>query len=278
MINLLVGLLFVSLLTVITFFIILKAGVGCKELYSLFLIVILIHTGAVLFIYYSGFHFGGGADFEGYNQTAIEIAQRFSRGIFSLQGISLLHYFPVLIGLIYAITLPQMIIGQLFTVWLAAFSIMLLYFTVLEIGGSKKVAFLTGLIVSFYPSYLYFGSLLLKDTVVIPLVLAGILLSIKMLKNFTWLKFLLFFIILTGAIHFRFYVGFALMFSFIISWFLISSFKIKEKVIYGVTIIFLLGFSPQLLGGGYYGLKSFQNFLNPERITFYREVAYDNSL
>ena len=65
----------------------------------------------------------------------------------------------------------------------------------LEINGSKKLALLVGLIISIYPSYLYFGSILLKDTVVIPLVLAGMLLLIKMLKSFTVWKFLIFFII-----------------------------------------------------------------------------------
>lgn len=269
------GLLFIYFLSIITLFIIFKLGIKDKELYIIFLFAFLVHLSAVLFIYFTGFRpFGGGADFESYNRTAIEIAHRFSNFNFSFEGIHLIHYFPVLVGIVYSITMPQMIVGQLFTVWLAAFSVLLLYFIVLEIGGSKKAAFLTCLVVTFYPSYLYFGSLLLKDTVVIPLVLAGILLSVKMLKNFTVLKFLLFFAVLTGAIHLRFYVGFALMFSFILSWFLISNLIWKERIIYGLTVVFFLGFSPYFLNYGYYGVTPLLGYLNPGTITVYREVVY----
>jgi hypothetical protein len=142
--------------------------------------------------------------------------------------------------------------------------------------------------------------LLLKDTLVIPFVLAGILLILKMvnpirsqspqttadlfvsqtsngIKDFSWLKLFLFFIILTCLINLRFYVGYALMFTFIFSWPLLSVFDIKKRMIYWLAIIFLLGFSPQMLGNGYYGFNSFKNLLNPERITYYREVVYSSN-
>jgi len=64
------------------------------------------------------------------------------------------------------------------------------------------------------------------------------------------------------------------MFGFIISWFLISTFNLKKRIIYGIIIFFLLGFSPQFLGYGYYGFKDFKRFLNPKTITYYREVVY----
>jgi hypothetical protein len=170
--------------------------------------------------------------------------------------------------------MPKMIIGQLLSVWLAAFSVLLIYLITIEIGGSKKTAFLVGLMAAAYPSYIYFGSLMLKDTVVMPLVLLGILVSIKMLKNFSALKFLAFFVILTCTIHLRFYVGFALMFSFIICWFLISNLKMTERAVYGLAFVFLLGTSPQILGYGYYGSTPLIGYLNKETITAYREVVY----
>lgn len=272
------GLLLVFFLSIITFLILLKIGIKDQELYIIFLITLLIHLAAVLFIYYTEFKpFGGGADYDGYNQTAIEIAQRFKQGNFSLQGLRLNHYFPLLIGIIYVFTLPEMIVGQLFTIWLAALSVLFTYLIVREINGSKKWAFLIGLIVSVYPSYLYFGSLLLKDTLIIPLVLSALFLFIKMMKNFSWQNFLIFYIILTGIIHLRFYIGYALLFSFILCWFLISTLNLKKRVIYGVIIVLLLGFSPQVLGFGYYGIDSIKHYFDPETIIFYREVAYVSS-
>lgn len=270
-----VGLLLVLFLCLITFLILLKIGIKDKELYLIFLIALLIHLAAALFIYYTEFQpFGGGADYDGYNKTAIEIAQRFKQGNFSLQGLHFKHYFALVIGIIYTLALPEMIVGQLFTVWLTAISVLFAYLIIREINGSKKWAFLIGLIVCIYPSYLYFGSLLLKDTLVVPLVLSALFLFIKMLKNFSWKNFLIFYIILTCSIHFRFYIGYALLFSFIFCWFLVSTLNLKKRVIYGIVIVFLLGFSSQVLGYGYYGAKTLKTYLKPETIIIYREVVY----
>lgn len=263
------------LLVVVTFIVLLKLNIRNKELYLILVIAVLLHLLSVLFIHYTEFRpVGGGADYEGYNNNAVEVAKRFSKGNFSLEGLYTNHYFAVFVGIIYLITGPETISVQLFLVWLAMVSVLLSYFLVIELGGSEKSAFLAGLITSFYPSYLYFGSLLLKDTLVVPLALVGLLLSLKIMKNFSGLNFLMFFIVLAGLIHFRFYIGLALLFSFIICWFIISSKRIWERIIYGLAIIFILGFSPQLVGFGYYGTESFKGFLNKSTIKQYREIVY----
>lgn len=273
-----IGLFFLILLSGATIFLLYGFALRDKNIYIVFLMGSLVHLGVVLFLSWTGFKpFGGGADFTLYNNTAIQIAQRFSHGNFSLQGLYTDHFFPILIGVLYMFVLPDMIVGQFFTIWLAAVSILLTYLIVLEIGGTKKIAFLVGIIISFYPSYLYFGSVLLKDTVVIPFALAGILLMLKMIKNFSWLKFLLFFIILTCLINLRFYIGYALMFTFIVCWPLLSGLIFKKKITYWLIIIFLLGFSPQIIGNGYYASNSFKKLLNQERITYYREIVYSNN-
>lgn len=275
-VKLALGLIFAFIITLVLFVSIFKLATADKKIFLLFLIVFLIHLFAVIFIYYTGFRpSGGGADFENYHRNAVEVAQRFKVGNFSLEGIYSTHYYPVLIGIIYAFTSSEMIIGQIFSAWLSALSVLLAYFLVLEIGGSKKSAFIAGLLISIYPSYLYFGSLLLKDTLVVPLVLLGIILAIQIMKSFDGLKFLLFFSILTALIHLRFYVGFALMLSFIVSWFLLSNLKFSERFIYGLAIIALLGFSPQLAGfKNYYGADLFNHYLNKNTVKNYREVIY----
>jgi len=271
-----IGFVFVGFLIAITCLIFSKAKIGSKNIYLLFFIAFLIHLSVVLFIYYSNFQpFGGNyGDYILCQQQAEEIAQRVSQGNFSLGGLSISHYYPVVIGYIYALTLPEMLIGQLFSVWLAAISVILVYLIIIKIEGSKKSAFLIGLITAIYPSYLLFGSLLLKDSLVIPLVLAGLLLTLKLIKNFSWKNFIIFYLTLGVLIHFRFYVAYALLFTFIFCWLLLSKFNFKKKFNYGIVIIFLLGFLPQFFGYGYYGIKTMKNYLTPEKITFYREVAY----
>jgi hypothetical protein len=273
-----IGFLFLLFLSVSTIFALFKSGIRDKKIYIIFAITLLIHSGVALFIYYANFNpFGGGADYQGYHNTAVELSHRFSRLDFSLDGLYAEHFFPVLVGIIYMFTLPSAVVGQLFVAWLAAISVLLVYAITVEIGGSKKISFLVGLIANIYPSYLFFGSVLLKDTLVIPLVFSGMLLSIKMFKNFTWVKFLMFFTALTALINLRFYIGYALMFSFVFCWFLISRFNFRRRAFYGFFIIFLLGFSPYILGNGYYGLNNFIKFLNPKAITYYREVVYNSS-
>jgi len=268
------GFLLVIFLSSIVFFIFYKFKIANKALCSLFLITFFLHLAMALFIYYANFQPFGAGDFVIYQEIAEQVSQRINAGNFSLEGINYLHGYPVLIGAIYSITAPEMIVGQLFSVWLSAISVLLAYLIALEIGCSKKSAFLTGLIVCIYPSFLYFGSLMLKDIVVVSLVLLGILLSIKIFKNFTVLKFLAFFAVLTFTIHLRFYIGFALMFSFIICWFLASNLKIRKRTIYGLAFILILGFSPQLLGYGYYGTIPLYGYLNKKTIITYREVVY----
>ncbi|GAH90208.1 unnamed protein product, partial [marine sediment metagenome] len=64
-----VGIILIGFLTLITFLILSKIGVKSKTLYILFLITLLIHLGAVLFIYYADFQpfSGGHGDYTKYN-------------------------------------------------------------------------------------------------------------------------------------------------------------------------------------------------------------------
>ena len=79
-------------------------------------------------------------------------------------------------------------------------AVLFAYFIVLELGGSEKKAFYIGLFMNFYPSYAYFGSLLLKDGLVVSLALLGVLLVTKMVKKFSWNWFLLFFAVTEEAL------------------------------------------------------------------------------
>lgn len=278
-----IGSLFLVFLCLVVLYFLPKFKMDGKLLVWLFLITFLLHILGVLFIYYTNFQpFSGGyGDFVVYQQQAQEIAVRVQQENFSLQGlqgIDVGHYYPVIIGYLYAFTVPSMLIGQLFSAWLVALIVVFVYLIVCAIGGTEKEGFLTGLIASVYPSLAFYGSLLLKDALVVLLCLIGLLLTLKIIKKFTWSTFLIFYVVLTALIHFRFYIGYALMFGFIISWFLVSTFNLKKRIIYGIIISLLLGFSPQFLGTGYYGFRNFESLLNTETITFYREIVYAPSV
>lgn len=272
-----VSILFIVFLAAIGFLIIDKIGVQNKTLVTLFCIVFLTHLLFVLFIYYANFQpfSHGRGDYTNYNSTAIQIAERIKIGNFSLEGLGVGHCYPVIVGYIYAFTSPSMLMGEILNAWIVALIAILAYLTVIAIGGSKKGAFLVGLIINFYPSLLFYSSLLLKDALVVFFTLCGILLLIKLIKRFDWRLFVIFYLVLGATVHFRFYIGYAIMLTFIICWFLFGNFQFKKRVLFLILIIPLFGFIPQFFAGqGYWGAGTTKTFLNQESITYYREVVY----
>lgn len=269
-----IAMLFFVFLFCLTLAALLRFKVAPKELLILILIGFLIHIAILFLISFPGFKLaGGGADYQIYHTMATQIAQRTSMGDFSLEGVRGGHDFTLLVGAAYAVFYSDIAVGKVLILWFFCLTLIFSYLIITEMGGSKKNAVFGGLLISLYPSYMYFGNLLLKDIIVTPLALFAMLICLKMLKEFSWFKFLIFFITLTAVIHLRFYIGYAIMFSFLVSWFLVSNFK--RKLLYGFYIFFLLGFSPYVLGSGYYGVDVLREFISPERITIYREIAYN---
>ena len=277
------GLLFI--LTAITFLILHKFGFRNKRIYFLFLIVLAIHLCTTLFMHYADFQpFSGHVgDYSIYQKSAVEISQSFRQGNFSLKSITLkypdlytAHYYPVVVGALYALTLPQEIIGLILNVWLVAVSIIFIYFIVLEIGGSEGSAFMVGLIAAIYPSYVFYTGILIKDAIEIFFIVLGLLFLLKTVKKFSWYNFLVLYSALFCATHFRFYIGYALIFSFLLSWFVFSTIDIKRRIVYGIIFIIIIGFIPQFSASqGYYGISSVKMYLNSKMVSFYRQVVYN---
>jgi len=272
-----VGLFLLGVLSLGTLLILKKLGFKDKRIYLLFFIALAIHLGVTLFMHYANFQpFGGGqGDYITYNNQAQQIATRIHSGNFSTSGLGIGHLYPVIIGYIYALTLPSEIIGLIINVWLAVLSVLLVYLIVLELGASEKNAFVVGLIAAIYPSYVFISGLLLKDVFEVCFVMFGLLFTFKIIKKFSWWLFLLLYLSLSGATHFRFYIGYALIMAFILSWFLFSKIVISKRIVYGVIFVIFLGFIPLFSAGqGYYGFNSFKMYINFKMVNFYRNVAY----
>lgn len=275
------GFLMLTVLIGATFWFIKRKNITGNLLYIALFITIVVHLSAVLFIYYGNFQpFGGGeGDYATYNSQAQELAKNFRLGDFSGLDTKYLtdygtSYYPVVIGLVYAIVSPQMIIGQIFSVWLAVVSIILIYLLVLEVGGTSRQAFLATILANLYPSYIFYGSLLLKDTIVVPLVFACLLLGVKLINKFSWKGFLFFYLLSIVLSHFRFYISYAVLISFVFCWLIFSNFEIKKRFWCAFAMIILFGFIPQICGNGYMGSNALRSYLSPEAIINYRQAAY----
>lgn len=245
-----------------------------RHLSYLFVIVFLLHSVIVVFLHYTGFQPFSGGDYTFYDNIAREVAERVRHYDFSLGWVDTGNFYPVIVGYLYLLTVSSMLIGQLLNAWMVAAAVIFLYLIVLEMGSSKKAGFFTGMIAALYPSLAFFGSLLLKDALVILLSLLGLFLVIKLIKRFSWKIFLIFYLALILLTNVRFYASFALMLTFIICWLLFSDIRIKKRMLYGFFMILLLGFIPKITGHGYLGKDIIVELLNPAKIIFYREKVY----
>ncbi len=249
---------------------------------KIFLIALAVHLAAAFFIYYAHFQpfSDGRGDYMDYHIMAKAISERVHVGNFSLKNFPLSfgvsHYYPVIIGYIYAFSVPEMLIGQIFNSFLLAMTVLLAYLVMREIGRSEKESFWVSMIINLYPSMSFFGGLMLKDVMVVFFSALGLLLMIKTLKSFSWKNFLLFYVSLFGLTHFRFYISYALIGAFVISWLAFSAFGAKKRIIYGFLMVFLMGLLPQISGveEGFFAVNSIKRYLNARTLTYYREVAY----
>lgn len=247
-------------------------------------IVLAVHLSMALFIFYADFYDplgGSDGDQSRYHAAAVDLAQSFRHGAFSPATIShtiaqsqIDNWYPVALGILYAVSMPDLLVGMMLSVWLAVVGVLLVYFISRELGISARGAFAAGLVASFYPTYVYLGSFLVKDTLVVPLVLLAVLLTIKIIKQFSWRYFFIFYLILAALIHLRFYIGIVVLYMFLFSWPFLLGFHWKRKIGYGLIVFSLLGFLPQVFGYGYYGVSIINKYTQPEKIVAYREVAY----
>lgn len=278
------GILFALFLFAVGMFIIQrqKNKKQARIMASIFSIVFLIHLLLAFFVYYANFQpfSGGQGDYNDYHIVAKVISERVVQGNFSLQkfdlpfGVS--HYYPVIIGYIYAFTVPEMLIGQVFNAFVLALAILISYLLVIEIGRSEREAFWVSLIINFYPSLSFFSAIMLKDILVVFFSLLSLLFVLKLIKQFSWPKFFILYAALFGLTHFRFYVAYALMAALGISWILFSNLEFKKRFAYGFIMFLFLGLLPQItgIGEGYFAMNSVKRFFNVKTMNYYREVVY----
>jgi len=276
-IGLAVGLALIGLLTFILFLLLFRFVERDKILLSLFLITLLIHIGSTVFIHYTEFYpFGGReGDQENYELAARELAGRFAEGNFSFEGIAIRHYYPVLVGGFYTYVIDSQLAVKLLNAWLVAASVLLAYFLMREFNVRKKWAFATGIGIALYPSYMYYGSLLLREVIVAVLAILGLFLIVKLIKRFSWSFLAALCISCAVLIDFRFYIGLALLATIVFALpIILRGFSWRKQVIYGFLILLVFGFLPQLSGLGYFGKDAIFYYTQPEQITHQREVAY----
>ncbi len=280
------ALILLLFLGAVTLFGFLRAGLKEKEIYILFLVTLFIYLFSAVFIHYTKFYpLGGGEGDElGYQRAAVVIAHDFQRGNFSLETIQYhlkntqnATWYPIVIGVAYALTVSDMLVGQMLSVWFTGLSILLLYLLARELGAIKKWAFTVGFIGIFYPSLVYFGSLMIRESMVAVLFLLALLCIVKLIKRFSLSVFSIVYGILFVLISLRFYVGLAALFAFALVLPLLGVVGWRKKLSLCIGIVLLLGFLPQLLGYGYYATTEIKTLTQQRQITAFRKFVAGSS-
>ena len=283
MTELLISLLLFSVFSWGTILVLRKIGMWDKPMRLLFAFVLVTHLAGALFVYYANFYapLETQGDQPRYQGVAVRVAEDFRQGNFSLEAIAehqnvsaISNWYPVMLAVFYALLIPSQVLGIIISVWLAIIGVFLVCGIARELGASNRAASLAGFAAALYPTYGYLGGLILKDVLVVPLVLLGTLLLVKMIKRFSWTQFLLLYMALFALIHLRFYIGFIVMYAFVFVWPFFLGFTLKKKLSYGFFAIVLIGTIPMFLGHGYFGIKSLKNYTSSEIIVLYRESAY----
>ena len=283
MTELLISLLLFSVFSWGTILVLRKIGMWDKPMRLLFAFVLVTHLAGALFVYYANFYapLETQGDQPRYQGVAVRVAEDFRQGNFSLEAIAehqnvsaISNWYPVMLAVFYALLIPSQVLGIIISVWLAIIGVFLVCGIARELGASNRAASLAGFAAALYPTYGYLGGLILKDVLVVPLVLLGTLLLVKMIKRFSWTQFLLLYMALFALIHLRFYIGFIVMYAFVFVWPFFLGFTLKKKLSYGFFAIVLIGTIPMFLGHGYFGIKSIRDYTSSEIIVLYRESAY----
>lgn len=254
-----------------------------KPLLILFAGALLVFFAVSAVIHYADLYpFGGGqGDQPYYHNAALLISNDIKEGNFTWERAfnqlvandASKHTYPLFIGALYAVSIPDQFVGKALNIWVASLSILLLYFLAKELGAKEKWAITASVFGIAYPSYLYFNSLLIRESIVAALVLGGVLMMLKLLKEFSWKGFLLFVLLAVLLTHFRFYIGLVLLIAFGLSWMFGSRLEFKTRMSYAVILLPLLGLIPQMFNHGYYGAKEVYYYFHPDQIVNYRSQS-----
>lgn len=239
----------------------------------LFLATFTIHFGISL-LFFLGVQPIRVGDEQFYHRNAAIIAERIRQGDLSFKddGVVLNSWYTILLGGWYALGGTHPLWGGALSALLAAAASLFLFSLLREFGGSARTALLSALFgANAYPSYLYFGSLTLRDTAIVPLVLAGFFVVMRFFAKPSWKLSALIFLNTVFLFGIKGEVALIFMLSLFLGAFLVRS--DHRHVLAGAAFLMLI-FIPLFFGWGIAGLEWAAHALKPERLVQHREAFY----
>ncbi len=229
---------------------------------------VLIHLYS-LALGYGGFYpIASGADDVSY----FELTQRIYNG----QDVPFIsNDYPYVLALFYRFAGgPDLLVGQLLNVLAGAITVGFGVLLVQELTRKvavqerKRAVRLAGLLLTFYPSLLWYSTQLVKDPLLVMFGMAALYFQVRLLRRFHPGMALGWLISFAGLFPFRAYAAAALAFSL-----LIYILRFKPKLL--VPAFVALAVFPYLLGKGWFGLSLLQGVaVNADTVAQFRQSAY----
>lgn len=214
--------------------------------WSLFIITFLLHEIFVLLLNTGVITIATSiSDNLSYFNYASQISSFLHLGTYTFGAVYASHWYPLFVGCLYFLFGSSVIIGASFNAILIACSAVLFYNLVISFNKNidKNIAFwVSFFVMNGYASLMYHSSLLLKEAFIIFLILAIFNFIGKIIDEdkFNWLYFFVILFLLILLINLRFFIGYALLISFFVGWFLNNKFTFFQKLIYGFLMVFII--------------------------------------
>lgn len=254
-----------------------KEIISGKEALFIFLFTLIIHNIISIFILsgFMGMDIFNQPDALRYHQSAVEIAQLISEGVFTFEGVWINSWYTIILGFWYWLTFPSVASGAVLGSVFAGITAIGIYLLTKLLGVKKEWAIVATIIsTTIYPSYLYLSSYTLRDTLIVPLVIWSLYLLVRLSKNPSWIfpvllslnLFLLFKVKHTIAV--AFFVGCILAVP------LITSLPKLRRLMIAIFLIALFAIIPIVDNRGLFGYEGLSNRLNFDRLTYLRDSGY----
>ncbi len=232
-----------------------KFTVDYEFLQRVFIIGLLLRItiGLVIHIFELREFFGGDANtYHGFGTRLYQIwfEDVFTNDIQSQQALNMnnpgwgMNYF---VGIIYAITGPNILAAQFVCGVVGAASAPMLYGCALKIFNNRKVAKMSALFVAIFPACVIWSSQLLKDGLIIFLLILTMTMVLRLQEEFDYLALAILIFSLFGIISLRFYIFYVVAVA-VVGSFVIGSSKSQQTIIKRLVACFLLGVALSYLG------------------------------
>jgi hypothetical protein len=189
-----------------------------------------------------------------YHEEALAIAEEMRGGLFNAPNWIDNGWFQFT-GLVYYLLGPDPLYIQLINILLGALTPLVVFRLVLEVYGVEKLARVTALLVAFFPSFIYWSCLMLKDPLSIFSVSLLVLAVVRLRRSFSAGTLAVMALCLLMLLGVREYLFFVSVFLIVISYIPVEGRRTIPLLATMTGVVALIGVATYAAGFGVFGLE-----------------------